>query len=383
MNTLSRIVSILLVTSLLCAVAFRRDGTIIGQDSLNLFSAESSLANSPSEETMQELGLTTKDLTKLDDNTWISRDVIIVSTAEYGKKIYGYGGNTPLYLAIENGVITGITYVKNTETPSYWKRALRAGILKQWIGVAIDDVNGFKADALSGATMSSDAINYNVKYTANAIAGKEFKKPAIVNFKSIAALLILAFCILASYKLKGKKWRTVQLIFNIAVLGFWCGSFISVSLIVNWLSNGTNILIAIVPMTMVALAIIMPFFGKKDFYCTHVCPFGASQELVSRIPTPKIKMGSKVTKILMHVREGIAATLIALMIIGITASYEIINYEAFSVFIFDSASWIVIALASIFLILSLFVHRPYCRFVCPTGQILSWTQTTFNHHKKK
>ena len=43
--------------------------------------------------------------------------------------------------------------------------------------------------------------------------------------------------------------------------------------------------------------------------------------------------------------------------------------EVFSAFIFQTASVFVLALGGVFLLLSFFVARPYCRFVCPTGTL--------------
>ena len=56
--------------------------------------------------------------------------------------------------------------------------------------------------------------------------------------------------------------------------------------------------------------------------------------------------------------------------------FEIMNYEVFSAFLFDSASVAVLIMAVLFLALSIFTPRPYCRFVCPTGAILTVSQKT-------
>ena len=51
-----------------------------------------------------------------------------------------------------------------------------------------------------------------------------------------------------------------------------------------------------------------------------------------------------------------------------------VEYEAFSAFIFESASPIVIGIAFVFVLLSLAIPRPYCRFVCPTGTLFKIAQ---------
>lgn len=57
-----------------------------------------------------------------------------------------------------------------------------------------------------------------------------------------------------------------------------------------------------------------------------------------------------------------------LMLTGV--SFEWMDYEVFSAFIFRSAATVVIIMAVTFVLLAIFVPRPYCRFVCPTGTLL-------------
>lgn len=49
--------------------------------------------------------------------------------------------------------------------------------------------------------------------------------------------------------------------------------------------------------------------------------------------------------------------------------FDWVNYEPFSAFMVESASWLVIAIALAFALLSAIVMRPYCRFVCPMGSL--------------
>ena len=64
--------------------------------------------------------------------------------------------------------------------------------------------------------------------------------------------------------------------------------------------------------------------------------------------------------------------------------FDIMNYEVFSAFMFKQASLAVMILAVVFLILSIFINRPYCRYICPTGALLKLSQNTqqFKHKQK-
>jgi polyferredoxin len=60
------------------------------------------------------------------------------------------------------------------------------------------------------------------------------------------------------------------------------------------------------------------------------------------------------------------------MLTGI--SFAWLDYELFTAFMFQQASWVVITVALLFVALSLFVQRPFCRFVCPMGTLFKLTQ---------
>jgi len=112
---------------------------------------------------------------------------------------------------------------------------------------------------------------------------------------------------------------------------------------------------------------ILTIVGNKLF-CGWVCPVGAFQELVNRIPLPKklrVKIPFKVTN---SIRFGVFAVF---LIVAFTAGFEI--YEYFNPFEF--LHWRFEALAiGIFagtFVAALFIWRPFCYFLCPMG-LLSW-----------
>ena len=66
--------------------------------------------------------------------------------------------------------------------------------------------------------------------------------------------------------------------------------------------------------------------------------------------------------------QALWLVLLCLLWAGWGASW--IDYEIFTAFIVNSASWAVIGTGIGFVLLSVFIPRPFCRFVCPTGSIL-------------
>ena len=85
-------------------------------------------------------------------------------------------------------------------------------------------------------------------------------------------------------------------------------------------------------------------------------------------------MSPRTVKHLDYFREGLWIGIMGMLWLGV--GFEVMNYELFSIFLFQQASWVVITLGVVFMLLSSVVQRPYCRFVCPTGSLLKYSQQT-------
>lgn len=158
---------------------------------------------------------------------------------------------------------------------------------------------------------------------------------------------------------------------NVVVLGLWTGTFVSFTLLLRLFSGGISVGIIgtlAASLLVVVVALLYPLFGKPAHYCAHLCPFGSAQDLAGKLTKRKPVLPHQVVKVLITFRQLLWAVLTALMMTGTWTAW--MDYELFTAFIYSSASIWVIALAVVFLILSVWVPRPYCRFVCPTGSII-------------
>lgn len=386
MKKVEHIVGLLIVTLMLLAVAIRRDGTILGttlEKEDTVVSVDESQAVLPSDEICSQLQIAdASQLKAISPYSWFLPDGRVLYSSELlGKDIIGYAGNTPLYVLTKDSHIIQVVCGSNSETPGFLKRVQRHGLFDQWNGKSFAEATQLKVDGVSGATFTSDAVKKNMQVLIPVMNDdKTQQSHSLFSIQlDTKQMVLLFFCLLVLFFgiatatfLKGKRWRIVQLILNVGVLGFWTGSFISLPLMIGWLSHGPNLSSGLVVFILLVLAIVMPFFGKKSYYCTYICPFGAAQELMGRIGSKHWKIPATWMKILRYTRQTITLCLLLLMWTGVT--FDLINYEAFSAFLFNQASLFVLVLALISLLLSLVVSRPYCRFVCPTGQLLKWSE---------
>jgi uncharacterized protein with FMN-binding domain len=313
----------------------------------------------------------------LDDGT------VVINTTGLAADIQGYAGMVPLEISLKDGVVTGVEAMENDETPDFFEEVMP--LLDRWDGLSIADAQVLEVDVVSGATFSSKALIGNMQrglaYAAKANIQHDIWQDFDLSAKAIAGLLVALMAAIVPLFVKNRRYRTVQQLLNIAVLGFWCGTFINYSMLISYLSNGINVVALLTPVVLLVTAFIYPLFGKKTYYCTHVCPFGSLQELAGRCVGYKLKIKPQTAKRLNVLRQVLWAVLMLCLWTGVW--FDWIDYEPFSAFIFQSASWIVIAIAVVFVLLSTVVMRPYCQFVCPTGTLLKYAQTSSITAKKK
>ncbi|MDE5830133.1 MAG: FMN-binding protein [Duncaniella sp.] len=289
----------------------------------------------------------------------------VIHTAPFAKKNIGYAGPVPLDIYIENGKISEIKPLTNSETPSFYKRA--EVLFSRWEGLSPKDALKQKVDAVSGATYTSNAIINNVIDGLDFYLGTEAGASTSLPFKMWIALAVtLTACIVPLF-VKNRIYNYAQLTANVVVLGFWCGQFLDYSLMLKYLSDGFSMPGAIVAIVMLIAAFIYPLFGRAQHYCNHICPLGAAQILVAGICGYKIRLSARVVKVLDWFRKILWAVLMLMLWTDCLTGW--MDLELFQAFQYESAGWGIIIAALAFVALSAIVSRPYCRFVCPTGSL--------------
>lgn len=313
------------------------------------------------------------------DTITISPDgAMVINTTYLAGDVSGFRGAVPLKIYIDaDGVITNIEALPNSETPRFFERA--QSLLSVWKGKTVQDAQAAEVDAVSGATFSSKAIIENVKrgldyaqtVASDKISAAKSKKSSNIDYYAIAATVVALLGAVLPLFLKGQKWRNIQLALNVIVLGAWTGTFVSYALLIRLFSDGVNtgnILALSASLVMAFVALVYPLFGRQGYYCANICPFGSAQELAGKITAGKLHLSHGAVNALTYFRNILWGLLIALLLTGVWTSW--VDYELFTAFIYSSAPvWVTVA-AIVFLVLSVFIPRPYCRFVCPTGVLI-------------
>lgn len=353
LKTLENVLTLATVLLIVTATAIVRDHSVLGKE-IGAKAAATAVDN----DTLRTLA----------DGT------MVVNTAVLGKDVSGFGGLVPLNVYVKDGEVVRMEAQSNSETPEFFEKA--SAILSRWNGKKLEDAIGMDVDGVSGATFSSKAIIENARralaFAAKNGAPHEAAGSKWPDAKGLAALAVVLLGALLPIWVKSRRCHLVQLALNVSVLGLWCGTFVSHSLLTRIASHGITITASLAPMAMLVVAFVYPLFGRKGHYCAHICPLGSAQELAAHARHRKIQLRQSTVRRLTMLRRILWGVLTALALTGVWSGW--MDYELFTAFLFTAASWVVVVFAAVVLVLSVFVPRPYCRFVCPTGTLLKFSQ---------
>ena len=339
----------------------------------------------------------------------------VVNTSPYSDEIYGYNSTIPLniYLDSDDKIIE-VEICENRESRGYLNKVVSSGFLESWNGMSVDDAAKHHVDAMSGATFSSTAI---VKSLQIKMAQLSKQKARLYSWdwnlfiRQLSVLLVTVLALICFFKRRKdsetqrhrdsrtlrlcdfKTLRLITLLLSIVVLGFWTNSLLSLALFCNWLTNGISWTIQL-PMLIVALlAILLPLFTRKSFYCQYLCPFGAAQEFAGFIKSKDKSLKSKdesqksssikanVYKVFSVLRKVILLSLLIIFALGVGLDLSVV--EPFPIFNYQSIGFGVAIFAAVIIIASIFIKRPWCNYLCPTGTLLEIFRALFKPENLK
>ena len=293
----------------------------------------------------------------------------VLLSSPYSDGVKGYAGKIPLLIALDrNGKIMQVKLLDNQETPGFLKRVTDAGYLESWNGLSVDEALQKDVDAISGATYSSMGIQNSLKarlavLSRRSVTGTTDNRTLWPN---VCILVVVALALICFFNpTKTKILRFATLLLSIGILGFWRNASMSLLKFYSWISTGISWPLEWALIVIFALAVLLPLFTGKAFYCTYLCPMGALQELAGKACKKKATLSRTATTILLVIRKLFLLTL--LILVAVNAGIDLAFAEPFSVFSVKSITLFSIIFAAIVLTVSLFINRAWCRFLCPTG----------------
>jgi hypothetical protein len=294
----------------------------------------------------------------------------------------GFAGPIQLLLAVgRDGLLRGARYLDSGETPSYiagidaWLAGLTGADLTQ------GPLSLERLDGLSGATVTSRAALETINLAAQKATEIAFQRavPAAGEegrgaqpdwgLYATAVLLLLFFPV---YLSGSEPARLLFQVAALAVLGIWLNTLITEVDLVN-LSQGRAAAPAENPQRWLLIGfagVTAVLFGQV--WCGYLCPFGALQELISRLGW---RLGLRVypdralDQRMRYMKFVLLAAVLALVWStgeGIWATFDPMQH----VFGWRLSRWMP-WLTAVVLVGALFYYRFWCRYFCPMGAFLA------------
>lgn len=198
----------------------------------------------------------------------------------------------------------------------------------------------------------------------------EFPEPRSAQVEYVDAGILAAVLALASYLALVRRSRRGLFLLAIASViwfGFWregCVCSIGAIQNVTLALFDSSYAVSYTILAFFTLPLVFTLFFGRTF-CAAVCPLGAAQELVAVRPMKVPAWLEHSLGLLAYVYLGLAVALAAS-----GAAFVICEYDPFVVLFRRSGSINMLILAGCFLLIGVFVGRPYCRYLCPYGALL-------------
>lgn len=97
-----------------------------------------------------------------DDPVSEEQGMTVINTSTLCPDVKGYAGAVPIKIYIKDGKISKIKSLPNAETPKFWA-LIKKELMPKWIGMDVKKATKAKVDAITGATLSSKALQKNIQ----------------------------------------------------------------------------------------------------------------------------------------------------------------------------------------------------------------------------
>ncbi len=294
------------------------------------------------------------------------------------KKSNGFGGPLKVAVSVDpSGTVINAVVVEHRETPSWFEKVMKAPLLGSMKGKSYKDSFeiGDDVDGITGATYTSRAVIQSVKEASREIALHELnlpkpdeKPPELrMGYPEIILILLLAIGVFgikfASGKTK-KRIRWLLMLSGMIVIGFMVNHPLTLVDINKFLMGyWPDVHFQLYWYLLIFGVLLILLITNKNIYCHTVCPFGGAQECLAVFGKAKNFHSKRYHEVFKWLRRGIVW--LALFTALIFRNPGISSYEVYSTLFSLSGTNREVLFVSIVLLVSLFVKRPWCKYLCP------------------
>ena len=308
----------------------------------------------------------------------------VVRTQPACRDIIGYAGTTDALIVLDRDwKILGLKVHTSEDTASYINDiTLDRRFLKKWNGLTWDaaaglDLKAAGIEGVSGSTMTSMAIAQSVKARLQLSRDQlAARVPLRFAARDVALLVVLAAAgVMAFGRAQWRqRWKRPYQIALLVYVGFIAGDLIAQKMLVGWARGGVPWTSAPGLLLLTVAALLVPWASGKPFYCHHICPHGAAQELISQIRPKRFQLTLSADVIRGLEILPVALLFFTLVVAMVALPFDLAGLEPFAAYVIRSAGVATLAVAGIGLVAAFFVPQAYCRFGCPTGALLNFVR---------
>ncbi|MGF1679972.1 4Fe-4S binding protein [Photobacterium minamisatsumaniensis] len=287
----------------------------------------------------------------------------------------GYGGDLTVGTVVTNGgEVETIALLNSKETTSYFDKVVEQKLPEKLLAQNIKKV--LSVDAVSGATLTSDAYTLALNHAADPIReqlyGYQFTEavPAWHYLKWLDAAA-LAFFAMAVWVNRTRSEHKTKLNFSLLagstlIFGFHSASLYSAStmggfMFGTWLTGVASY----TPFVLLILSLGYILYYNRNVYCQSLCPFGAVQQCLAKVGNAKASP-IRQTFFIWFPRFLLLTTLCLGAYFRNPTAFV---YEPFGIAFGMIGGMYLFILTVMILLTSLIVRRPWCQSLCPINTL--------------
>ena len=200
---------------------------------------------------------------------------------------------------------------------------------------------------------------------------------------AVLSVALIAQKRLSASSLRLRRLRTLYLLFTVGFIGWTAQGQLTIANVtaaLDSLGSGSDLgFLMNDPMTVILwlfTGITLLIWGRSTF-CGWLCPFGALQELISLLThaagLKRRRLRTALDAKLKWIKYLILATLLVSLYVAPPLAELATEIEPFktAISLYFMRDWPYVLWAAFCLLLSVFVYRGYCRYICPLGAALA------------